>query len=87
MAALSVQFRKTTIVVDIATLSMVERQHRRKLLADVFEPDEYDRMAATAWVILRRHDQSVSWEDFQAEMTTGAFDAMTPVEEPDDPEA
>ena len=84
--AWSLPYLERTIVVDQATLTLVETEHRRKILADVFQPDEYDRAAATAWVVLRRSDQSVTWEAFRGSVTRGAFDAIASVEDDASPE-
>ena len=56
----------TPITVDQRTLTMRERQQVRaemgKLAKQGIEPDELDNLAGVIWIVMRRDDQSLTYE-------------------------
>ena len=85
MPVVRVMVNGEPVVVNSATFTGRERQLMKKELAGIgYEPDGEDAMFAAIWVVMRRNDPSLKFEDVLDSITSGDFADAEQVTEADD---
>lgn len=95
LPAFTVRVDDVDIVVDSRTFTMREHRLRRRELTrisveDDLVPDDADVVAASIWVVLRRTDPDLAFDDVLESLEYGAMVDRAPVDvdaEASDPEA
>lgn len=76
------------VVIDQRTLTIRERQAMRGAMASLDDPDDLDALTATIWVVLRRDEPSLTFEDVCDSLTIGDLaDAAEAQPDESDPES
>jgi hypothetical protein len=87
--SISIRVNGVEVVIDPMTLTLREQQQVKGALAKLDYPaDENDMLAATIWVIMRRQDTSLTFDDVCGAITLADIAAAAPTtSDPSDPEA
>jgi hypothetical protein len=83
----TVRIHGEEIVVDAATLTMAEKQAGRKALHGLgYPPDDDDRFMAVLWVVMRRSNPKLSFDELCESITEADVEAVEEPEDVDSPE-
>jgi hypothetical protein len=75
------------VVIDQRTMTMRERQAMRAALATVAEHDDLDALCAAIWVVMRRDDPTLTFDDVCESITIADLADATQLEPGDRDEA
>ncbi len=65
------------VVIDPDTLTMGERSQMKRVLAQLgYEPDDTDVLVGTIWVVMRRADPELTFEEVCDAITIADMDKM-----------
>jgi len=77
---LAIEVNGEQVLVDPRTLSMGERSVMKRELAKLgYEPDATDSLVATIWVVMRRDDKALTFEEVCDAITVGSLEDALPV--------
>lgn len=67
------------VVIDASTLTMRERQTMKAALGKLDEPDDLDATVASIWIVMRRDDPTLTFEEVCDSITLADIGAATTV--------